>query len=82
MEEGERQRIEAERKLNMSKSLKGSTGGMSTAVLGDAVPGEDATGMSSDNLQVSSAKNDPSKAKNESVGPALPPGAGPNYVRK
>ena len=45
VEDKERLRKLAEHKLNMSKSLKGSTGGMSTAVLGDAVPGEDATGI-------------------------------------
>ena len=78
VEDKERLRKLAEHKLNMSKSLKGSTGGMSTAVLGDAVPGEDATGMASENLQVSSAKSDPGNAQNASVGPALPPGAGPN----
>ena len=80
VEDKERLRKLAEHKLNMSKSLKGSTGGMSTAVLGDAVPGEDATGMASENLQVSSAKSDPGNAQNASVGPALPPGSTPNSI--
>ena len=73
-------RLASEAKLNQSRALKASTGGMSGAVLNDAVPGEDAVGMSSSNLQVASAKNDPAKAKNASFGPPLPPGAGPNYT--
>eukprot|EP01052_Picozoa_sp_SAG31_P017621 SAG31_NODE_1214_length_9340_cov_30.386799_2_plen_133_part_00 len=55
LEQQELLRLEAEAKLNQSKNLKSSTGGMSGAVLKDAVPGEDAVGMSDSNLQVSHA---------------------------
>jgi hypothetical protein len=38
---------------------------MSTSVLKTAVPGEDPTPMSSDNLQVASSKADPSKVRHD-----------------